>query len=189
MARVITFSRKHPYSKEDTFFVEKLLNTIGIDYGSDEYKRLVLSLNPDIPLSQLDQFWRYLMSLRGIKDKAHTVRKGNRFKAGDWFSPRVWGNDVNPRSGRSGPYHSKQIIIAPDIQIKKTWDFHVATNGIMSIADPGEQLKEVSDDSVVAKNDGLEYNDFFNWIAMPYYHKKKDSGPMQIICWSDTVNY
>lgn len=91
---------------------------------------------------------------KSFDPKGHTVRAGHRFKPGDIVSLRVWGNDVNPKSGRSGPYHSKQIIIAPDIQVKKTWDFEIDACGIYSIAKPGEQLKYMA---LVSCTSGLFY--------------------------------
>lgn len=36
--------------------------------------------------------------------KHHTIRAGNRFKTGDYFSPRVWSGS---------PYNSKQLNMRP----------------------------------------------------------------------------
>lgn len=113
-------------------------------------------------------------------EKIHTIRKGHRFKVGDTFSPRVWGNDINPKSGRSGPYNSKQIIIAPDMEVKQIYsfelqkgDFNYYLNGKLLKID---QLKEV------AKNDGLHIDDFECWFNSADFDG-------QIICWSDAVKY
>lgn len=40
--------------------------------------------------------------------KYHTIRAGNRFKKGDYFSPRIWTDK---------PYASKQYQFHPDILI------------------------------------------------------------------------
>jgi hypothetical protein len=100
MSRVITFSRyfpaHHPRCGESTYFVEKIwasLETSFLDQLADE-----------------DRIFNPRLSLDVFAPKHHTIRAGHRFKAGDWFSPRVW-------SGK--PYNSKQIQFAPDIQVKK----------------------------------------------------------------------
>ncbi len=107
--------------------------------------------------------------------KLHTIRSGSRWKAGDKFSPRVW-------SGK--PYNSKQIIIAPDLEVKKVFDFHMDLNGVYSIN--GKYL-DSGVDYVLAINDGLTEEDMFHWF-MPNYSKPKEFTG-QIICWSDKVEY
>lgn len=107
--------------------------------------------------------------------KHHTIRAGNRWKVGDKFSPRIW-------SGK--PYRSKTITIAPDIEVKKVWDFEMDFNGIYAVngiyIDPRKYKS-------LAKNDGLTEDDMFNWF-MPNYNKPKDfSG--QIICWNKSIEY
>lgn len=104
--------------------------------------------------------------------KHHTIRAGHRFKAGDKFSPRVW-------SGKA--YRSKQIIIAPDIEVMKTFDFHIRKNDYFINHSPVNynQLK------VVAANDGLEIDDFECWFNV----KKGEVFAGQIICWNENINY
>jgi len=174
MSKVITFSTKypayHPKAGQPTHFVEKLL----------------LSINEGV--NNIDK--PYLLG-KFLPPKHHTIRSGNRFKVGDKFSPRVWGNDVNPISGRRGPYHSKQIIIAPDIEIKKVWDFEMDLNGVYSI-DGKYILGEFNEDEAVeiqlAKNDGFSNPaDMFDWF-MPNYNKPK-SFRGQIICWNENIKY
>ena len=113
MAKVITFSQKfpsyHPKAGQPTYFVEAF------------YKSLfVMKCLP----KELEESFNHEVFLNGMT-KHHTVRSGNRFKKGDFFSPRVWGTDVNPKSGKSGAYHSKQIILSHDTEIKNVWDIEI----------------------------------------------------------------
>jgi hypothetical protein len=166
MAKVITFSQTfpdyHPKKGQPTNFVvgfHKSLFEMGL-IPQDFY----MSVN--------------LASVKNILSKHHTIRKGNRFKKGDFFSPRVWGTDVNPKSGRSGPYHSKQIILAPDTQIKKVWKINISAKGAIYI-DNIFTPKSVDE---IANNDGLCRQDFDNW-----FNKLPFEG--QIICWNDEIDY
>jgi hypothetical protein len=171
MSRVITFSRTfpsyHPKAGQPTYFVEKVVKSLHWD-----------AKYPPVPLQAPFDSDIYI----NVAPKHHTIRAGHRFKVGDKFSPRVW-------SGK--PYGSKMIQFAPDIEVKKVWCFEFDVNGVSLIALPGEQLKYLDDgvEETIAKNDGLEYNDFLEWVIMPYYRKGKELGPLQIICWNETINY
>lgn len=169
MSKVLTFSRVfpayHPKAGMPTYFIEKVLNSI-LPKGENGI---------------IDRNWIHKDILPLINDfvlldgesKDHTIRAGHRFKAGDWFSPRVW-------SGK--PYASKQIQFAPDIQVKKTWDVRIWFDGethSMGINGlPVTHIKMMN----VADNDGLDIVDFRSWFSkLPF------TG--QIICWSDQVEY
>lgn len=168
MARIITFSRTypsyHPRKGEPTYFVEKIWESIAyIDYIYNEQF--------PIPYEALN--WD--RNVLGCKH--HTIRAGHRWKAGDWFKPCVW-------SGR--PYHSKMIQFAPEIQIVKTWDFEIA-GGAFFINDRciiGETEGDHELLEMIAKNDGLSKNDLLYWFKYP-----KPTGPMQIICWNESIEY
>ena len=177
---VITFSRVfpsyHPKKGQPTFFVEKIIK------GLDQVKYIELPKNI-LPIFDEDFYNNFAIP------KHHTIRSGKRWKAGDKFSPRVWGNDINPKSGRSGPYHSQQLQFTPDIEIKKVWDFEMDLNGIYSI--DGKYIDYDTEYGVefeLAKNDGFSnIEDLFNWL-MPNYDKPVEfSG--QIICWNENINY
>lgn len=164
MAKVITFSRVfpsyHPRKGEPTYFVEKIWESINDCYFD---QLLIEQLN---------------FSRHDVGFKHHTIRAGHRFKVGDWFSARVW-------SGK--PYQSKQIVIAPDIQIKKIWNFEIK---IVEV-DGGFASKgfingvRVSPDKLmnIVENDGLELADFLAWFQFP----KPFDG--QIICWNENIEY
>lgn len=173
MSKVITFSRHfpayHPRAGEPTYFVEKIWQSIYMDEkfrGEDQFYNLC-----DLGFD--------LMPHDKYQPKHHTIRAGHRFKVGDWFSPRVW-------SGK--PYNSKQIIIAPDIQVKKAWDFKIKKFenrwyidfGSHSIAYGYEGYSSIDK---LARNDGLTRQDFFDWFKYP--------SPFdgQIICWHSKIEY
>lgn len=162
MAKVITFSRffpsYHPRKGEPTYFVEKIWSGLGISwFTSLEDKLQNLNLN----------------GFSTLNPKYHTIRAGHRFKVGDWFSPRVW-------SGK--PYRSKQIIIAPDIQVKKTWDFKFIHGSPFSEHDVMALVNDlVSPICEISKNDGLNEDDFMDWFNNDF--------DGQIICWKENINY
>ena len=167
MAKVITFSQKfpsyHPKAGQPTYFVEAF------------YKSLfVMKCLP----KELEESFNHEVFLNGMT-KHHTVRSGNRFKKGDFFSPRVWGTDVNPKSGKSGAYHSKQIILSHDTEIKNVWDIEI--NEATEISINGKFISygwEVE----LANNDGLSWQEFNDWfVKLPFKG--------QIICWNDAVSY
>ena len=167
MAKVITFSQKfpsyHPKAGQPTYFVEAF------------YKSLfVMKCLP----KELEESFNHEVFLNGMT-KHHTVRNGSRFKKGDFFSPRVWGNDVNPKSGKSGAYHSKQIILSHDTEIKNVWDIEI--NEATEILINGKFISygwEVE----LANNDGLSWQEFNDWfVKLPFKG--------QIICWNDAVSY
>ena len=172
MSRVLTFSRTfpsyHPSKGQPTYFVEKIWQCLfnkGLSYyDTNLEEELSIFSNPS----------------HFIKPKGHTIRAGHRWKVGDKFSPRVW-------SGK--PYTTKQITIAPDIEIKKLFDVKIEiTDGIAFTFWVDD--KNITTDAVVrlAKNDGSEVNDFLNWFA-DHPKKKESVFTGQIICWDENINY
>lgn len=164
MAKVITFSRVfpsyHPKAGMPTFFVEKIWKSLGgvvlkytNPFHTEDYKKGIV--------------WGYQL-VEGCKHT--TIRAGHRWKAGDWFSPRVW-------SGK--PYRSKQIQFAPDIQVKKVWDVEFDEDGCLWIISDKERGPRVL--HRVAKNDGLTLDDLIAWFNKPF------TG--QIICWNENIKY
>lgn len=184
MSKVITFSRVfpayHPKAGQPTYFVEKIWQSFGINplFPSPSLSIHNTHLSYDIVHLVGDD----LVYLHEYEPKHHTIRSGNRWKVGDKFSPRVW-------SGK--PYSSKQIIIAPDIEIKKIWDFEIiqATefecdwyiNGKPIFSDTFHKL---------AQNDGLLIKDMSDWF-IPDISKVKSRIIFkgQIICWNENIEY
>lgn len=173
MSKVITFSRffpkGHPREGQPTYFVEKILNALypdGFDAHFDDY---IQQLNPLLPDDILEAFKEQLSE--DVTDlKVHTLRSGIRWKAGDLFSPRVW-------SGK--PYSSKQIIFAPDQKIIRVAKAEIAGRGYMYI--DGKYLGHIGHKDIgeLAHNDGLDRDDFQNWIKtgfsgqMIVFHNKE----------------
>jgi len=193
MSRVITYSRLfpkyHPRKGEPTYFVEKVLNSNKIPYRQNWYFDELKRLNPDLQESIIETFFLSL-NWKIKEEKPHTIRAGNRWKVGYKFSPRVWGNNVNPKSGKSGPYQSKQIIIAPDIEVKKMWEFDICgsdhfLDGKREFATSGDSF----DLTEVANNDGLEVTDFDNWFSLSPEFIKTEQFNGQIICYNDKIEY
>jgi hypothetical protein len=167
--KVITFSRTypsyHPKAGQPTYFVEKVWSAFD-KLGLPKLNSISEDLVPDSILSRLEDF----------QPKYHTIRAGHRWKAGDWFSPRVW-------SGK--PYASKQIQFAPDIQIKKVWrfntdgcDFFINDRLVAYSSSPNELFL-----TELATNDGLSEDDLLAWFQYP----TEFDG--QIICWNESINY
>lgn len=160
-----TFPSYHPRKGEPTFFVEKFWRAL-TDEGID--------------LSQYtnqDGLEDEAMNFRdGTFDpKGHTIRKGNRIKVGDTISFRVW-------SGK--PYHSKQIIIAPDIVVNKTWAFKIdAWFKLDNRIYDGEVESHHELLERIALNDGLSKSDFVDWFDFSLVFEG------QIICWSSKIDY
>lgn len=174
MSKVLTFSTVfpsyHPKKGQPTYFVEKLWESIGLP--DKEYS-----------FNMPDEYQNFLRAdSMEVWAKHHTIRAGNRWSVGDKFSPRVW-------SGK--PYNSKQIIIAPDIEIKKVLDFEIKEDTIFLVNDVEISVYSpymqqwIGHEAIktIAKNDGLDSTDLLNWFQFPKPFKG------QIVCWSETVEY
>lgn len=173
MSRVITFSRVfpsyHPRRGESTYFVEKVWKSLG--GVASEFTTPFIN-GTDFKNSIV---WGYQL-VDGYKH--HTIRSGHRFKAGDFFSPRVWSGV---------PYKSKQIIFAPDIEVSKVWGFEIK-DSIIRIRGSEQSacgLYDVPANEVpfIAANDGLSFLDLMHWFKFP----KDFEG--QIICWNGSIEY
>lgn len=167
MSRVITFSRVfpdyHPRAGDKTHFITKIWQGL---FNCD----LQYYLPRELPE---EQSIFHDSSLELCKSKYHTIRAGHRWKVGDWFSPRAWSDK---------PYNSKQIIIAPDIQIKKIWDFDIELLAgdylINGYHIPIDTLR------TIANNDGFQQlDDFKCWFP------GKSGFIGQMICWNENISY
>lgn len=178
MSKVLTFSRQfpayHPNKGEPTYFVEKIYESIYPNGFDNHFDFFLEKLNHQLKPSEFSIFFDSINTEKVILPKNHTIRSGNRWKAGDKFSPRVW-------SGK--PYNSKMIIIAPDIEVKKVWSFEIK-EGLFFI-DSNLYAYDTSTELLnkLAKNDGLSQFELMDWFKYP----KDFSG--QIICWNDKIEY
>jgi hypothetical protein len=163
MAKVITFSRTfpayHPKAGQPTYFVEKFYNSLFSRNNLMDYPK-GLEINGSI-----------------LEMKNHTIRAGERWKKGEYFSPRVW-------SGK--PYNTPQIILAKDTLITDIYDFEISKHAVIYLNRKpiyefcGEYTGVIK---TVAKNDGLEPNELLDWFKYP----KEFNG--QIICWNKNARY
>jgi hypothetical protein len=177
--RVITFSRffpaGHPRKGEATFFMEKIWK--GLNTGNRRDGEYTVWSE-----GQLPHLWRDQMIDKKFTPKYHTIRAGNRWKVGDFFSPRVWAGK---------PYSSKQIEFAPPIQIKQTIDVVIEIDAphytYILVPQKKKDTYIMLPAVEVARNDGLSFEDFQNWFK-PYCKTREDSFKGQIIIWGD-VDY
>ncbi len=156
------FPAYHPRAGEPTYFVEKIVKSLHRE-GLRPW-----DIDPKIFSTEVYHI---------VDPKPHTIRAGHHVKPGDFIRMSVW-------SGK--PYASKQIVIAPDVEVMKTWDFEIVDlGGVICIRlnnEPFGQLHPLASGAQqLSKNDGLGVIDFVNWFNKPF------TG--QIISWSDSVNY
>jgi len=163
MAKVITFSRTfpayHPKAGQPTYFVEKFYNSLFSRNNLMDYPK-GLEINESI-----------------LEMKNHTIRAGERWKKGEYFSPRVW-------SGK--PYNTPQIILSKDTLITDVYNFEISKHAVIYLNRKpiyefcGEYTGVIK---TVAKNDGLEPNELLDWFKYP----KEFKG--QVICWNQNAKY
>lgn len=167
-----TFPAYHERAGQPTFFVEQYLN------GTGE------------PINHLYEKTYENLSPRRVEgsSKLTTFRKGNRWRVGDWFSPRCWGNDVNLKSGKIGPYNSKQIIIGEDRMILKSWKLEIKPNGLTYLNN-----RPYTSWVCLSKDDGLNESDLRGWMKYPaeMYGKERKIVPFsgQIITWGEGIYF
>jgi len=173
MSKVIMFARQfpayHPKAGEQTFFVEKIWKGL-FDAEPTLYIPFADHQRNYDSIIGFDDSFTSKSNIHTHKPKWHTIRSGNRFKKGDLFSPRVWVGK---------PYRSKQVAIAPDIEVKKTWEFECKADGLFYINN--KWIDITSSDLPV--NDGLQSDDMLSWFPV----NKPFTG--QIICWNENLNY
>ena len=182
MAKARTFARQfmkgHPMAGEPTYFVEKVLNALDVDWESLEYLDLLHELNP----GKEDIVYDFYFGLGGTgcpldDKKLHTIRSGHHFITGDKIRLAVW-------SGK--PYCSPQIRICPELEVM-TYDFQVKEFKNAFYTDIGTRYSipdgfiENSMLETVAKNDGLSTKDFLSWFKYPSEFEG------QVIAWVDPL--
>lgn len=162
--KVITFSsvfpKNHPREGKPTFFVDQIMLQLGYN----------INTMPEAVRPLINDFY----VLDGSSFKKHTIRAGNRWKAGNAISARVWSG---------APYRSKQIEFA-QLTIKKLWQFEISESDYWINGCP------LGFDALtkVAANDGLSRDDFESWFAIhPKKNQKSFKG--QIICWDENLTY
>ena len=146
MSKVITFSTQYPKGHiaqgQPTYFIDHFFAAMSA-HG-------VLSVHADFPWHTLSLF-----PSKTFCQKQTTIRKGYRWKEGEYFSPRIW-LDI--------PYHSKQLQFHNDVQILNT--YNIEYTGHVWLLE-GYQLRE-SDIEIIAANDGLTLENFYSWFPKPF---------------------
>ncbi|MEO9257375.1 MAG: hypothetical protein ABI207_03275, partial [Crocinitomicaceae bacterium] len=153
MSKVVTFCTKfpsyHPKKSERTFFVEKIWKGL---WDLEKGRHIPFDWRP------YDEAFPCTFDngedIHTHKPKWHTIRIGDKRKVGNYFSPRVWGNDINPKSGRKGAYHSKQITFAPDLEIKYCPSIEIYKTSEIIIAGKFYSCFGTSKSNELALNDG-----------------------------------
>lgn len=184
MAKVLILSRVfpkyHPKAGKPTDFVEQFWNSFNFKLNNDD--ELIYSfdlfdlqfVNPKLKHGFiLSDFRKTLKNQVTLKSKKrYTIRKGNRFKKGDFFSPRVWSNK---------PYNSKQIIIDDDREVLETFEIKITKDHQIYINDIWHCAYGSGAYNDLAENDGLRPEDFKAWFNnLPFEG--------QIICWNQDVH-
>jgi len=177
MSKVRTFSRTFPpghiNAGKQTWFVEKILTGLNVNYKSDWYLQRLLVFNTKniatgkLTYHNIKTFWLSLQPTPVTKH--HTIRAGIHFKPGEKFSPRTWFGK---------PYNSPQIIFWEDLEVKYCPEFYRDPSGnwlINKVVLSGLERIELS------IGDGLEYKDMLSWFDEEFHG--------QIICWMDGVLY
>lgn len=183
--KYITFSRHFPKGHkregQPTWFVEKTWKSIW-----DAHKG---GNNPLYPWwEKYDEAFPvtgdFKENIHQHQPKYHTIRPNSRFKPGETISLRVWSDK---------PYRSKQIEFA-QVEVKKVWNINIHIVGKELLWQlPGEgsgAFTTLSEGlTIIARNDGLEVQDFIDWFAI---HPKKQEHVFftgQIVCWDESINY
>lgn len=162
---ILTFSKQHPVSKQPTDFMLKIL-AYYLNHANTEDK--------------FDLIYRHIKKLGLFNDvvyyssreeyKLNTIRKGHRWKKGD----KIHYYLGNPRNG-GFRFWEGECTGTQDI-------FITFYNGMeISIED---KYQYWGDKNLLAKNDGLNYDDFETW----FYHatnKGKEDFSGQIIHWGN----
>ena len=193
MARHIKFSRTypahHPKAGQQTYFVEKFWKCL--------WDLEKINVNPmDGYFQKYDEVFPVTSdpkeNIHLHLPKHHTIRNGHRWKKGDYFQPSVWGDDINPKSGRSGPYHSKSINIAPPTLITDVYDFKMSARLWIDECEffLNHQFLNIKELTQVALNDGLDVLDLVYWFAgKGQANSKRKSFDGQVIIWNEKIKY
>jgi len=176
MPKVRTLSKRFPKGHirhgEQTYFVEKVLNSLLIDCYSEEYLEMLVKLNSGKDKEMILSFYLSIGWEKEYEEKHHTIRAGHHFETGEEIQLAVW-------SGK--PYASPQIKICPPLKVK-CYDFEVFHNTMpQGIEWPLLVDGYDTDIEQVSKNDGLTVEDFNSWFKYP--------SPFvgQIIAWNDPI--
>ena len=190
MSKVITVSRNyppyHPKAGTPTLFVERIL--VGMVHSELISMSRCAELARGMGINNLgiNEIRRFNLSM-----KHHTIRAGERIKTGDKISLRYWGDDINPKSGRKGPYHSKQVTIAHDDVEVVCYPFEINHNNIwINNRFCGRFSTFLNTILFTANNDGFDNEkDLADWFILTKKYKETQIFKGQLICWNPYLKY
>jgi len=156
-----TFPAYHPLAGKPTFFVDQFINSLQQWPQENNKFEITADLISNIYFGNTHY------------SKHHTIRQGQRFKVGEFFSPRIW-------SGK--PYASKQITIYNPVRIEQIYNIHFDgkefyINGFLCAFTTTIRL--ASNDGFLPQHEFLQA--FKDWFTKPF------TG--QIICWNKDIKY
>lgn len=185
MTKVINFSQKfpdyHSRAGSPTFFVEKFLTyKVGHTWHKPWYLEKLMALPENEGKQHLiPDFVKNLSYITDIDPiKKHTVRGDYRWLPGSKFSPRVW-SDV--------PYRSKTIAFWEDTTVEKVLEFVWYLDDTYPIVN-GKTL-DIYSLEALAKNDGLQMDDFKEWFRSDPDFQKRGKFTGIINCWDPNIFY
>lgn len=163
-----TFPAYHPMAGRGTLFLTQFINSL--KQWPQENNELVF----DEDLALVARIINNLKLNDTHYSKHHTIRQGQRFKVGEYFSPRIW-------SGK--PYASKQITICNPVRIEQIYNIHFDgkefyINGVLCAFTT--LIRLASNDGFLPQNKNL-LQAFQDWFTKPF------TG--QIICWNKDIKY
>lgn len=167
----------HPKCGQPTYFVEKVINAFS--EGLLWTEKTIDSLHPEI----LEHAYYLDLNFDEFKTKSHTIRLGWHFKPIDKLCLAIWDDK---------PYKSKPIrvwegeIRAVDIVLLYFGD----RNPLFQTAANFEKLNPVYlDPAILAKNDGLELDEFIDWFRLKGKRPKDGIVLAQILIWDKEISY
>jgi hypothetical protein len=159
-----SFPKNHPRENQMTHFIVSILKSQGFS----------LTRIMELTNGFLKGLRWYIFSIG--KDsyadsltKKHTIRRGQRWKEGDVFEPRIW---------EGKPYRSKQIGFLPELKVHRVYHFERDMMGIFFLEGQAIEKDIVTE---IAHNDGLEWADFVDWFPLGFIG--------QIIIWDEHLDY
>lgn len=175
----------HPMAGQPTYFCEKVWNSIHDQarvFFTNYYSIItlneasIISDKTKLTAKHVEDFWAGVKyEYNELPHKGHTIRAGSGVKVGDTLELYVWADR---------PYASPQIIVTPKIEVRKVWDFEIKYENLQTTAYLGGEPCPADTVGTIARNDGLSFVDMMHWFKYP-----ASTGPMQIICWNDKIQY
>lgn len=184
-----TFPSTHVLKGQQTYFVEKISASLGIDCWLDHPYAVLNDFEGAADENTVMEFQEKLLP-NAFDPKIHTVRKGKCWQNG---KERKTGDIVQLKAWSGKPYRSKTITITPPltltvydidiVYIPNTINVDIEIEGkpfCRAFTSEGNYTTEFER---LAKNDGLSASDMFDWfIPNP---TKFESFQGQILAWGD----